>query len=180
MTLQKTHKSADQLPQDAQGLLINGVPLEAIVARAGQTPLYAYDRALIDERIATLRRALPEKIKLHYAIKANPMPAICAHLLPQVDGFDVASKGELITVLNAGAVPQKVSFAGPGKTDEELTAAIASGVSVSVESLNELQRCSRLALEQGVSARICLRVNPAFELKQSGMKMTGLPSQFGR
>ena len=171
-------KPAD-VPQDDSGLLINGTPLRAIIARAGQTPLYAYDRALIDARIATLRDALPKKLKLHYAIKANPMPAVCAHLLPLVDGFDVASKGELITALNAGANPQSISFAGPGKTDDELRAAIANGVSVSVESGNELARCSQLAAGLNTQARICLRVNPTFELKQSGMKMTGLPSQFG-
>ena len=173
------HISPAQLPQDERGLLVNGVPLEAVIARAGQTPLYVYDRSLIDQRIAMLRRAMPKTVKLHYAIKANPMSAICAHLLPLVDGFDVASKGELISVLNAGAAPRSVSFAGPGKNDDELISAIASGVSVSVESRNELARCDRLAQELGYPARICLRVNPTFELKQSGMKMTGLPSQFG-
>ena len=167
------------LPQDDDGLLINEQPLAQIITRAGQTPLYVYDRALIDKRLLELRTAVPEKIKLHYAIKANPMPALCAHLLPQVDGFDVASKGELLSILNLGARPQQISFAGPGKTDDELAAAIASGVAVSTESRNELARCSQIAAQLDMRARICLRVNPDFELKQSGMKMTGHPSQFG-
>ncbi|MEM7466640.1 MAG: pyridoxal-dependent decarboxylase, exosortase A system-associated [Pseudomonadota bacterium] len=179
MKTKSPSRSIERLPQNENGLLINGIPVEAVIARAGQTPLYAYDRALIDQRIAALRQALPQSISLHYAIKANPMPAVCAHLVPLVDGFDVASKGELITVLNAGANPHSVSFAGPGKTDDELVAAIASKICVSVESRTELARCAKLARHLNTRARICLRVNPNFELKQSGMKMTGLPSQFG-
>ena len=175
----EAYLTAAMLPQEDGGLLINGQSLAHVIARARQTPLYVYDRSLIDQRLAELRAALPGKVQLHYAIKANPMQALCAHLLPKVDGFDVASKGELLSILNLGADPRQVSFAGPGKTNDELAAALASGVAISVESRNELARCAEIATQLTTHARICLRVNPDFELKQSGMKMTGHPSQFG-
>ena len=105
--------------QDAE-LLINGQPLSRIAARVGQTPFYAYDRSLLDARVAQLRAALPAAIKLHYAMKANPMPALVCHMAKLVDGIDVASAGELHVALDAGANPQEISFAGPGKTEAEL------------------------------------------------------------
>lgn len=167
------------IPNNGQTLTIGGVTLPRVLARAGRTPVYAYDRQLVAERIASLRAALPERIEIHFAVKANPMPAMVGFLLNLVDGFDVASKGELLTVLNAGANPTTVSFAGPGKTDEELRVAIASEICISVESATELARCAELAREIGGIARISLRINPLFELRSSGMKMTGHPSQFG-
>lgn len=159
--------------------MVGGIPLTEVLGRAGRTPLYAYDRRLIQERIASLRDALPERIAIHFAVKANPMSPLVSFLLDLVDGFDVASKGELLTVLNAGANPGVISFAGPGKTDEELRVAIASEICVSVESATELARCAKIAQQMQITARICLRINPLFELRSSGMKMTGRPSQFG-
>lgn len=178
MTEKYTHLER-AVPNNGEVLTVGDIPLSKVLARAARTPIYAYDRQLIEERIALLRDALPEKIALHYAVKANPMAPLLSFLLKLVDGFDVASKGELQTVLNVGANPATVSFAGPGKTDEELRVAIASEICISVESSMELLRCARIAQETHSFARICLRINPLFELRSSGMKMTGHPSQFG-
>lgn len=160
-------------------LEVGGRPLTHLAAQVGQTPFYAYDRCLLRQRVQQLRQALPPSIKLHYAMKANPMPALVGFMAGMVDGIDVASAGELKVALDAGANPREVSFAGPGKRDEELRQAVAAGVLVNVESLRELPAMAAASQDLGVPARVALRVNPDFELKGSGMKMGGGPKQFG-
>ena len=130
-------------------------------------------------RVAQLRAALPASVKLHYAMKANPMPAVVGLMAGLVDGIDVASGGELQVALNAGADPAEVSFAGPGKRDIELRQAVAAGVLVNVESARELPVLAAASQRLGLPARVAVRVNPDFELKGSGMKMGGGPKQFG-
>ena len=160
-------------------LHVDGVPVSQLAARAGSTPFYVYSRAAIGARIAALRAALPPAIHLHYAIKANPMPALVALMAAQVDGFDVASAGELLTALNAGADAATVSFAGPGKTAAELRQAVACGVRVNIESRREIALLAELQQSLGVSARVALRINPDFALKGAGMRMGGGARPFG-
>ena len=121
-------------------LQIGGVPLTALADRVGRTPFYAYDRNLMTQRVELLRRRLPADVQLHYAIKANPMPAVVEHLARLVDGLDVASAGELQVALASGMNPAEVSFAGPGKTDAELAQAVAAGIVVNLESEREMER----------------------------------------
>ncbi|MFO1252829.1 MAG: pyridoxal-dependent decarboxylase, exosortase A system-associated [Inhella sp.] len=173
------HVAMDQFAVAGSELLINGQPLSRLAARVGSTPFYALDRSLLDRRVAELRAALPQGLKLHYAMKANPMPAVVAHMARLVDGIDVASAGELKVALDAGADPHEISFAGPGKRDPELLQAVAAGVLVNVESARELPVLQGAAEQLGLPARVALRVNPDFELKGSGMKMGGGPKQFG-
>jgi diaminopimelate decarboxylase len=134
---------------------------------------------LLRTRVATLRQALPPKVKIHYAMKANPLPAVVQFMAGLVDGIDVASAGELKVALDAGADPAEVSFAGPGKRDSELRQSVAAGVLVNVESLRELPVLAAASQELSLPARVAIRVNPDFELKGSGMKMGGGPKQFG-
>jgi len=61
-------------------MLIGGQPISRLAARVGQTPFYAYSRELLQARVAQLRAALPPAIKLHYAMKANPMPAVVQYM----------------------------------------------------------------------------------------------------
>ena len=173
------HAPTDQFPMRASMLTVGGIALGRLAARVGQTPFYAYDRALLSQRVAELRAHLPETISLHYAMKANPMPAVVAHMAREVDGIDVASGHELRVALDAGMDAREISFAGPGKHATELRQAIASGVLINVESPTELATIARLATELELPARVALRVNPDFELKSSGMKMGGGPKQFG-
>ncbi len=112
-------------------------------------------------------------------MKANPMPAVVGFMAGLVDGIDVASGGELKVALDAGADPQEVSFAGPGKRDAELRQAVASRVLVNVESKREVGVLAQVSQALGLPARVAVRVNPDFELKGSGMKMGGGPKQFG-
>jgi len=180
MTTNKpVHEAMDQFVVQGGALCVGGVPLPVLAERVGQTPFYAYDRGLLRQRVAVLRAALPAGVKLHYAMKANPMPAVVALMAGLVDGIDVASAGELKVALDAGADAAEVSFAGPGKRDVELRQAVASGVLVNVESERELPVLARAAADIGRPARVAVRVNPDFELKGSGMKMGGGPKQFG-
>ena len=160
-------------------LLVGGEPLSRLAVRAGQTPFYAYDRGLLRERVATLRTALPAAIKLHFAMKANPLPALVGFMAGLVDGIDVATSGELRVALDAGADPHEISFAGPGKREAELRQAVASRVLVNVESMREVRLLEGIASELGLPARVAVRVNPDFELKGSGVKMSGGPKPFG-
>jgi diaminopimelate decarboxylase len=160
-------------------LWIGGMPLTRLTDRAGLTPFYAYDRRLITQRVAELRDALPPDIHLHYAIKANPMPAVVQHLAGLVDGFDVASAGEMKVVLDTPMGPDKISFAGPGKTSLELRQAAAAGIVVNLESEREMESLARIGAELDLIPKAAIRVNPDFELKSSGMKMGGGPKQFG-
>ena len=173
------HCPADQFPTHKGELMIGGLPLTRLVARTGRTPFYAYDKGLLTKRVEQLRTALPTQIKLHYAMKANPMPALVGHMARLVDGIDVASVGELKTALDAGADPEEISFAGPGKTDAELYQAVAAGILINVESFREIPILAAASRTLGLPARIAVRVNPDFELKSSGMKMGGGPKQFG-
>jgi diaminopimelate decarboxylase len=173
------HASMNQLASADGQLLVGGIPLERLAARTGQTPFYAYDRQLLIERVAELRAALPNSVKLHYAMKANPMPALIGVMAGLVDGIDVASGGELKVALDAGADPAEISFAGPGKRRGELTQAVAAGVLINIESFREVSELANISAELGLPARVAVRVNPDFELKGSGMKMGGGPKQFG-
>jgi len=160
-------------------LEVGGVPLTRLAETIGRTPFYAYDRRVIADGIAELRRHIPSAVKLHYAMKANPMPALVAFMAGIVDGIDVASGGELKVALDAGMTPREISFAGPAKSESELSQALASGILVNVESSREVDILARLSHASGVGARVAVRVNPDFELKSSGMKMGGGPKQFG-
>ncbi|WP_219905162.1 pyridoxal-dependent decarboxylase, exosortase A system-associated [Thauera lacus] len=174
-----SHAPMDQFPVTDGELQVGGLPLTRLATRVGRTPFYAYDRELLTQRAATLRRALPPALKLHYAMKANPMPALVCHMTKLVDGIDVASAGELKIALDVGADPREISFAGPGKQDGELWQAVAAGILVNLESAREIGPLAAASQALGLPARVAVRVNPDFELKSSGMKMGGGPKQFG-
>jgi len=156
------------------GLTIAG---EAVERWTGETPVFVYDAGIVAARVARFRAAFP-RVDLHYAIKANPLPALLDRIAPLVNGLDVASGGELEIAL-AVKPAAAISFAGPGKRDAELIGAIRSGATLNCESSGEAERAIRLADGLGVTPRIAVRVNPDVELRGSGMKMGGRPSPFG-
>jgi len=169
----------DQFKTDQNCLLVNGRSVMDLAEQLGSTPFYAYDSSLMTARVQQLREILPKEIHLHYAMKANPMPAVVQHMAKLVNGLDVASQGELEIALQTSTIPKNISFAGPGKRDPELLAAIEAGITINVESEGELRRIDKIATKLGIRPQIAIRVNPDFELKSSGMKMGGGPKQFG-
>ena len=174
-----THTPNIRFPVVDDCLRVGGIPLTRLAQRVGRTPFYAYDRGLISARVAELRTHLPQDVLLHYAMKANPMPAVVQHLSQLVDGLDVASAREMMVALDTGIAPELVSFAGPGKTDGELVSAAAAGIVINIESEREIDVLAGLATSTAMRPRVAVRVNPDFELKSSGMKMGGGAKQFG-
>jgi diaminopimelate decarboxylase len=160
-------------------LRVGGVPLTRLAARVGSTPFYAYDRGLLSARVDAVRASLPPQLRLHYSVKANPMPALVQHMAGLVDGLDVASGGELKVALDTGHEPAAISFAGPGKTEAELLQAVAAGINVHVESIREIEALARCGEQLGLAPRAVVRINPEFELKASGMRMGGGAKPFG-
>jgi len=160
-------------------LAIGGRKASDLVEQAGRTPLFVYSADLLRQRAAALRAAMPEQLSLHFAVKANPYAPVLQVMSELVDGFDIASAGELALVRAAGIDPALISFAGPGKRDDELEAAIAAGVTLNLESEGEAERALAIAARLGAKPRLAIRVNPDFDLKGSGMKMGGGAKQFG-
>ena len=150
-----------------------------ILAPHADLPAYIYDRSVIKKKIALLRKYLPGRIHIHYAIKANPMFEVVDFVQGQVDGLDVASGKELQVALASGMPAGAISFAGPGKSQAELTLAVKNAITISLESLTELNRTLAIGEQLGMTPRVALRVNPNFELKTAGMKMSGGPKPFG-
>ncbi|MBN8501409.1 MAG: pyridoxal-dependent decarboxylase, exosortase A system-associated [Sphingomonadales bacterium] len=160
-------------------LAIAGHKASDLVARAGSTPLFVYSREHLQHRVAALRAAMPLRLALHFAVKANPYGPVIQAMSELVDGFDIASGGELSLLTAAGVDPKIVSFAGPGKRTEELEAAITAGATINLESEGEAARALDLGMRLGRAPRLAIRVNPDFDLKGSGMKMGGGAKQFG-
>ena len=173
------HPTIAAFATEKNSLVVGGVPIDRLAERAGSTPFFAYDRQLMTDRVGYLRSILPADIHLHYAIKANPMPAVVQHMAGLVDGCDVASAMEMKVVLDTPTPAERVSFAGPGKTTGELAQAVAAGVTIEMESANEAQRVVEIGNRLGLRPRVALRVNPDFQVKGSGMRMGGGPQQFG-
>jgi diaminopimelate decarboxylase len=159
-------------------LLIGGRRADALVDEAGDTPLFVYDLALVDAKIAAFRKAFPGT-DLHYAMKANSYGPLLRHVARKVDGLDIASAGEMDMALEAGAKASSISFAGPGKRDADLGDAIHEGVTLNAESEGEVERALAIAGKMGRRPRLAVRVNPDFEIKGSGMRMGGGAKPFG-
>ena len=142
-------------------LAMSGIPLDVIAADVG-TPAFVYDAAVIRARYTALDNALsglPHKIC--FAVKANSNLAVLRVLAQCGAGADIVSGGELLRALAAGFDAKDIVFSGVGKTDEELLAAIASGVGhINVESTAELRRLAIIADLRGASVKVGIRVNP--------------------
>jgi diaminopimelate decarboxylase len=154
--------------------------LQALAARAGRTPFYVYNTAVIDAQLAALRAVLPTEMRLHYAVKANPFPALVEHFAHRVDGFDVASGGELAVALECH-LPRgfDIGFAGPGKSLEDIRAGVAADVLFQCESVRELRAIAAAGQAAGVRPRVALRINPDITLRGAGQRMGGGPRPFG-
>lgn len=160
-------------------LAIGGKRANELAVAAGSTPLFVYSKDRLDVRMAELRAVMPERLGMNYAIKANSYRPVLEHMAGLVDGFDIASGGELAMVLAAGIDPARVSFAGPGKRDAELEAAIIAGATLNCESEGEARRALAIGERLGTAPQLAIRVNPSFELRGSGMKMGGGAKPFG-
>jgi diaminopimelate decarboxylase len=171
-------------PADIDGILhagrLAGISPSALAEEFG-TPFYVYDLDLIGRRVDALKATLPRGFRVAFAVKANPSLAVVAHLRRCGVGADVASGGELDTVLRAGFEPEKIAMTGPGKRDEELTAAVAAGIGfITVESPGELRRLETIAAAAGKRQPILLRLAVAEDAHLETVRIiSGVEGKFG-
>lgn len=153
--------------------------LQKIAEQCG-APAYVYDLDIVHARISRLNAGLDPAIALYYAAKANPNLEILKWMRDKVKGLDISSGGEFTQSVLAGYNPQQFSFAGPGKSERELTLAIVEGCgSINVESLDELTQIVAIAKAEQKQANILLRINPLHLINKFAIKMGGKSSAFG-
>jgi len=164
--------------EDGQ-LMVGGVPAEEIVADAGGTPVFAYDNNIIGGQIARLRAAMPDGLAIFYSVSANPNEELLNFLGRYVDGFRVVSGGELQRLKRADLAGIPMTFAGPGKRDDELDAGIAAGATISIESEGEAARAILAGERTGKRPKLAVRVNPPFTIEGGRVRKGARPSPFG-
>lgn len=149
--------------QASDGLLLSGVPLNAIADALG-TPTWVYSADTMRARLGALVAALDQanvSADIHYAVKANDHLAVLRVFAQVGAGADVVSGGELLRVHAAGVAPAHIVFSGVGKTARELRLALTQDIAqINVESAEELAQVSAVAVALDRTARIALRVNP--------------------
>jgi diaminopimelate decarboxylase len=166
-------------PYSTAELNVDGVAASTLAAAYG-TPLFVYDRAVLDQKWNLLRGALPLEFSIYYSVKANPSQAILRHFLAKGAGLEIASGGEFCQALTAGCAPENILFAGPGKTEAELALVLSRGIGeIHLESLLELERIIAISRQLGTRARVAVRVNPGGEAEGGAMRMGGRPAPFG-
>ena len=157
------------------------VPLGRLAEEFG-SPLYVYSAGALRENYRRLAAAFaPLKPLICYAVKANFNLSLLRLLRAEGAGFDIVSGGELYRALQAGADPEHIVFAGVGKTDAELTAALEARIGwFNVESADELGRLNALAAARGQAVTVALRLNPDVEPDtHHHIRTGGLGSKFG-
>lgn len=160
-------------------LHFGGVGVSALAQKHG-TPLFIYDRSVLDEKWNRLRNALPREFSICYSVKANPNRTMLRHFLAKGAGLEIASGGEFCQALSAGCPPAKILFAGPGKTEAELELVLEKGIGeIHAESQLEIERIGRICRARGVTARVAVRVNPGGDSEGGAMRMGGRAAPFG-
>ncbi len=169
----------DLFPDSERTLRIGKFSIEKLAEQFG-TPLFLYDESVLRRKWALLRSTFPDDFDIHYSVKANPNPNILAFFLEQGAGLEIASAGELHQALEAGCPPQRMLFAGPGKSPAELETALRMNVGeIHAESLTEITRIASIAEQLGLLAPVALRINPASEAQGGAMRMGGKATPFG-
>ena len=170
---------AKYFPDSAAELRMGGLSVRALAEKYG-TPLFVYDRAVLDAKWNQLRAALPARFSISYSVKANPNRALLEYFLEKGAGLEIASAGEFHQALAAGCPAAEIVFAGPGKTETELELVLARGIGeIHVESPREAERVISISRRLGKHARVAIRVNPASEVQGGAMRMGGKPAAFG-
>ena len=153
------------------------------IARDIGTPCYVYDADRIRENYRAISGAFASDMPLLicFAVKANGNLSVLRLLRELGAGFDVVSAGEMQRALRAGAAPETIVFAGVGKTDAELVAALEAGIGwINVESAQELGVLGELAIQTGRKQRVALRINPGVDAHTHSYMTTGKASnKFG-
>jgi diaminopimelate decarboxylase len=160
-------------------LHVGELPVTALATEYG-TPLFVYDRAVVDYKLEVLRGALPPEFTVSYSVKANPNGRILRHFVARGCGLEVASAGEFCRALSTGCSPEKILFAGPGKTEAELEYVLFRDIGeIHIESLVEAKRIAEICRRLHRRASVAIRVNPGGEVQGGAMRMGGKSAPFG-
>jgi diaminopimelate decarboxylase len=171
--------TAKYFPKSRDSLVIGDISVTQLAEIYG-TPLFLYDRAILDAKFDALRVALPERFSIYFSIKANPSIAVVKHFLSRGCGLEIASAGEFQRALDAGCAPERILFAGPGKSEKELELVLSHGIGeIHMESLTEAKRIAAISHRLNRRAHVAIRINPASEAEGGAMRMGGRPAPFG-
>ncbi len=145
-------------------LAMDGVPLAAIARDVG-TPVYVYSLQRIMAQLERLRAAFaPLRPAFYYSLKANANRTLIRALVAADCGCDTVSAGEIFLARRSGCPPERIVFAGVGKTRAEIRYALETGIAwLNVENIAELRRVNALAGELGCRPHVALRLNPAVQ-----------------
>jgi diaminopimelate decarboxylase len=170
---------AKYFPKSRESLVIGNLPVSQLAESYG-TPIFVYDQAVLNSKYDSLRAALPKRFSIYYSIKANPCLAVVKHFLGRGCGLEIASAGEFQRGLDAGCAPDRILFAGPGKSQTELELVLSHGIGeIHIESLTEAKRIAAICRTTGRRARVAIRINPAGEAEGGAMRMGGRSAPFG-
>ena len=170
---------AKYFPKSGESLVIGDSSVVQLAHTYG-TPIFIYDRAVLDRKYDALRAALPGRFSIYYSIKANPASAVVKHFLGRGCGIEIASAGEFQKATDAGCAPEHILFAGPGKSEAELELVLSRGIGeIHMESLTEAKRIAAICRRLGRRAQVAIRINPAGEAEGGAMRMGGRPAPFG-
>jgi diaminopimelate decarboxylase len=166
-------------PSSDRELRFGPVSVTALASKYG-TPFFVYDSSVLDKKLAILREALPSEFEISYSMKANPNGAILRHFLAKGCGLEIASAGEFYQAVRAGCPPDRMLFAGPGKTEAELEYVLMRGIGeIHLESVLEIERISSICRRLRVRANVAIRVNPSEDSQAGAMRMGGKSAPFG-
>lgn len=147
-----------------------------------KTPFYYYDNELLERTLDAIEACTSgTRMKVHYAIKANPTPELLRIISGRGLGADCVSGNEIELAVNCGFDPKKIYYAGVGKTDEEILTGLRHGIGCfNIESMEEIEILAALAANEGKKATVALRVNPNIDAHTHEYITTGLKeNKFG-
>jgi len=170
---------AKYFPNTGKEFCIGDCRIRTIVEQFG-TPLFAYDRRILERKISLLRSTYPPRFEIFYSVKANPNQSFLRFFVERGCGLEIASSGEFFQAGSAGCAPERIFFAGPGKTEAELLEVLSRGIGeIHAESLLEITRAAAIARRLDIKAPLALRVNPGSAAEGGAMRMGGRPAPFG-
>lgn len=160
-------------------LHVGGLSVPDLARRFG-TPLFIYDAGAARSALVQLRSALDGFADVFYSVKANPNQEVISFFVNEGAGLEIASGAEYLRARAAGCAPERIFFAGPGKSDEELRLVLREGIGeIHLESFEEIERLDVLSRAEGVQPHVGLRINPETSAQGGAMRMGGRAAPFG-
>jgi len=170
---------AADFPRHGGAMQIGGLDVAAL-ARAHGTPLFVYDADLMRRTYQALSRAVAGFAEVDYSVKANPRPAVVRVFAEEGAGAEIASGAEYEAALAAGVNPERILFAGPGKSDADLDRVVGGGIGeIHLENVEEMARVAAASARYGCRTAVAIRINPGPDAQGGAMRMGGKPSPFG-